>query len=754
MSLALTTTTAAPIAAPLLTALTVPCGTIQPIEDVATYLAERTPVANYEDEQRLWVRLPGLIRIEVKALQSAVLLVQTFVKGRASVQTACRQALAVFRDQHWKLKTFRALYDRWMDKGDWTVLVNRSKAGIAWQERECGLSELFLQFVAVRFGTYKRKDAKPEAFRSIKRQWITGRDFSGNAAPIPGYGFAKDWWAKHNAPIGSFPPGWHYSNIMRQIKARNTLPKAAAMLLLQGTHAAKEFVPDVLGTRKGLRFLEQVQFDDLKTDWRIFDPATGEAMDLWLLIARDVATTMLLGFGMRPARAREDGTQEHLKLIDMEQLCGWVLERYGLPPYLMTWIIENGTATLSQGSAAALQEMLGRERIKLRYGSMIGGISPAGYFEKRLGNSKSKASLESHNRGIHLIGAALPGQTGPNYAARPADLAAREKECREIAQLSDFLPEHLRGQLGYSLLTLDQARTALFQIFAIQNRRDDHTLEDFETILEWYDDGRGLWLPQNSVPADGAHGVTRPTIRQRKEMPIERAARLVSGLEFTRISPDIITAFYEHTQRQVRVNDAGEIEFTHESRKLVFACPSANQNSQIKNQKLLAYYHPHDPLYLHLTDGAGAILGTWLQRGRVRDDDAVAQAIAYQAHALKQARELAHELSADQRAELDAMRTHNADLHAQHGFIEVAEAAPTSGKDLRSGVARGLAGIKAKKTRAEQAVRERDAADAELMRKHGTEGAEAILSSHPPRVVADEDDDFLKTISGRDKNEC
>ncbi len=109
-------------------------------------------------------------------------------------------------------------------------------------------------------------------------------------------------------------------------------------------------------TREGLRFMERIQFDDVKTDWRIFDPVTGEPMDLWLLVARDVATGVLLGFGMRPARVREDGSQEHSKLIDMKMLCAWLLERYGLPPYLMTWIIERGAATLSAGSIAALQE--------------------------------------------------------------------------------------------------------------------------------------------------------------------------------------------------------------------------------------------------------------------------------------------------------------------------------------------------------------------------------------------------------------
>ena len=83
--------------------------------------------------------------------------------------------------------------------------------------------------------------------------------------------------------------------------------------------------------------MEEVQFDDVKVDFRVFDTSTGKPVDLWLLIAHDRATSMLLGFGMRPATVREDGSQVHLKLRDTKQLAGWVLERYGVPPYRMTW---------------------------------------------------------------------------------------------------------------------------------------------------------------------------------------------------------------------------------------------------------------------------------------------------------------------------------------------------------------------------------------------------------------------------------
>lgn len=577
---------------------------IQPVSDVADYLERRKPVANPEEEESLFITLPDKIRSEVTALIKAYGLVNALARGHHSVQSACKKVLAMFTSWDWQLKRFRARYDAWVKSRDWVVLVNRAKAPVGWRAATDGLPDAFLDYVAARMGRYKRWDARREAIRSVRREYLTGRTESGAPASIPGYQASP-------GPHHSCPTGWSYSNIMRQIKARNVLPDAAAALMLQGTAAAKEHVPPVRGTREGLRFMEEVQFDDVKTDWRIWNPQTRQHEDLWLLIARDRATTVLLGFGMRPARMREDGTQEHLKLRDMKQLCGWLLERFGLPPYPMKWKIERGTATLSEGSAAALQELLpsfshgaqaGKPRIEVSYSSMIGGTSPAGYFERRIGNSKGKASLESHNRGMHIIGAHLPAQTGPHYAARPADLAAREKECKEIAYLSDFLPEHQRDELGYGVLTVHQARTALRRIFDIQNRRDDHTLEGFEEILEWQVLPHGQseespWQPVTTAPAGDVKW------RKRMEMPLERAARLVaeSGTEgWTKVSPAIITAFYEHTQRPVKISTAGEIVFRVENRDVIFMLPpgAARPEGRALPSKLLGYSHPDDLRFL------------------------------------------------------------------------------------------------------------------------------------------------------------
>lgn len=662
---------------------------VQPIRNVLAYLEERAPVRHFDQEPALYITLPQAVRAEVAGL----LLACGQVKHYKSVHAGCVAMVGKYAHRCWSVKRFRALFDAWNKAGDWVALVNRSKAGALWQVREASaLPGEFVTFCAQRFAKCKRADAKRQAWVAIIRQWRTGRNRAGEREAIPGYGFWEDWFhMEHGNAVlpaeAPLPRGWSYDNILRRVKKTAKFTRAAQALSHEGEATARSYLPQVHMTRAALRFMEEVQFDDVKVDVRVFDQATGEVMDLWLLVARDLATTMALGFGMRPARVREDGTQEHLKLRDMKQLAGWLLERYGLPPYVMTWKVENGTATFNDGTTAAIHELLGN-RIKISFASMIAGKSPVGYAERGVGNSKGKASLESLNRLGHTIRADLPGATGLRYDKRPADLIAREKECREIWSVTRFLPAHLQSEVEYPLLTLAQVRAALWQGFRWENERTVHDLEGFETMLEWYDAARGLWLPQRTAPNPLPPGAD---LRQRKESPIERAARLTLGLEWARVSPAIITAFYEHTARPVTVENSGEIMLRHEGvthRYQNTGTPVAPAT------KLLGYFHPDDPAYLHLTDGRGAFVGTWIRPGLVPmgDAEALAQALRYTTQARTAAQAAAAELAAPEIADLEAMRAKNAALLDLGTFVDVA-AAPAAGGTVGSPVGAGLVEI-------------------------------------------------------------
>ena len=704
----------------------------QPVLNVREYLATRRLQPLVAGEESLFITLPIDQRRNIRALLAAFEVVQA-ATARASVSAGCRKALAVFGTR-WTPARFRAQYDQWVKAGDWTVLVNKCKTDIAsgWRERNMGLPETFLDFVAQRFAEFKRNDAKRQALMSIKRQWKTGRNDFGRPEAIPGYGFWQDWVKAHRpgelfatAPI---PAGWGYNNILTQIKARSKFTEPVRLLLHDGESAARGLLPQVIGTRKGLRFLEKITFDDVRVDWLVRNPATGKSEELWLLLARCEATAMVLGFVMLPASIREDGKATHLGAQQMKQLAGYILETYPLPPYVSSWKVERGTATLAEGVKAALGELSGG-RVAVSYTSMIGAeSSPAGYREKKKGNSRGKASHESHNRLIHTQGAYIPAQTGNRWDIRPADLVARTAEAEQIWTLAQKLPEHLRGEAQYPILTPAQAREHLFRICIDQNFRDDHRLEDFDEVLEWRDPVDGQIKPAYCAPP-GAE------LLKRMERPVERARRHMTDLSgWTFVSRDVIVAFYEHTERKVTVEDNGEIKFRMNGQDVIF------QHGGIPldpGTKLLGYCHPDDPQYLHLTDGNGAIKGTWIQRTRVpfKDQELLAQAMRYTHAAISAVKAEADKLAAPQRAELEAMRAHNAELAAP--FITVTEAPEGNCGEINTPVNAALTAIS--EVRKESRAKQQRAAE---------RAAEEILTPRPEGESAPEsNDEFWKAMS-------
>jgi hypothetical protein len=648
---------------------------VQPVSDVAGYIANRKAQPHWQGEECLLITLPAAIQKEVKALVRACELVKALVQSlKSKVEPACERALVVYKDWNWKLKTFRAKFDAWAEKKDWLVLVNKAKAPACWRESNVGLPDAFLNACEKRFGRFGREDGKRQAWLSLKRQWVTGKDEAGVRLPIDGY---EDGWDKRN--VHQVPDGWSYSNITRQIKARGKFTPAVRALLHDSEAAARAVLPQVLGTRAGLRFLEKITFDDVRLDYLAWNPKTRRAEEIWVLVARDEATAMVLGFVIHFSTVREDGSASHLGAKEMKELCAYLLERYPLPPYTVHWVVERGTATLAEGVKNALAELF-NERIKVHYTSMIGTKSPTGYKEKGKGNSRGKASHESHNRLFHTQGSWVDGQTGAHYGIRPADLPAQIKECEQIAARQDLLPEEKRGEVKFPLKLTTEIR-GLFEQFCLdQNFRKEHDLEGFDTVLEYLDHASGEW--RTSALANTSAGIE---YRKRKEMPVERAVRLIKSVErWDRIDPMIIRTFLEHTERRVIVEANGEIKMTVDGKVLSFKNAGV---ALAPGTKALAYHHSNDPQFLHLTSGDGRMLGTWVQRGRgaYQDQEALAAAMRYTHAARKAAQDTAADLAAPQRAELEAMREHNAGLQQFVVTAPVPEAAKESHKSEVAG---------------------------------------------------------------------
>ncbi|HEV2329216.1 MAG TPA: hypothetical protein VGY56_10550 [Verrucomicrobiae bacterium] len=700
---------------------------IQPVADVAEYLEQRRPRPTIDGEECLLVTLPESpkckLQSETRALVRACLHVQSLVKDYWPVRRACIEALRIFYRYGWALKTFEAKYYAWADKQDWTVLVNKSKAPASWRAERAGLPALFLEHCEKKIAKFGRRDGKRQAIISIRRHWKTGRDETGRECVIPGYedggpgasaSGAATGWEKRDTE--NCPVGWHPTNISRQIQKRNRLTKAVRAQMHESHAAALPFLPGIQRDTTNLRFLEEITFDDVRMDWLVFNTETGQAEELWLLVARDSATRMVLGFVMHPASIRDDGTATHLGARHMKELAAYILETYPLPPYLVHWIVERGTATLAEAVKAALGELFDN-RIKVHYTSMIGGKSPVGYQEKAKGNSRGKASHESHNRLFHTQASHLPGQTGARYDIRPADLNARVEEAKEIWNLASRLPEHKRGDVKFPLVTQKEARDIIKAFCLEQNLRVDHAIEGFEDVLEWWDGQK--WQPRsklasnanlNNGPGASAGGAAT-RFRQRKEMPVERAMRLIQAVGdcWTRCSPEIIRTFLEHTQKLEVIEPNGEIIMPVDGKPKTFCHAGQPLPS---GMKVLCYHNPDDPQYIHLTTGDGRFLGTWYQRGRTptMDQKALAEAFRYTKAAAAAAESVARDLAAPQVAELEAMRAHNAALMAEQNFVVVTSAPESVGQTSQSAspISAALTSTKTQKQIAKQKQRDRE----------------------------------------------
>jgi hypothetical protein len=293
------------------------------------------------------------------------------------------------------------------------------------------------------------------------------------------------------------------------------------------------------------------------------------------------------------------------------------------------------------------------------------------------------------------MSAGQPGQTGPLYTKRPSDLAAREAEAVATWKTTQLLPVELRSRAQFPVLTLAQSRAHLFTVLRWMNSRTEHRLEGFDEVVEWYDTTQGLWRNQNELSAEC--GTRNVECRTRMESPYERAAKLIRaslamGEQFKRVSPDIIAAFFTHSQRFTTVTASGEIKIEHDRKTITFR-PAGDYAVQ-PGTELLTHLNEEDPVCLYCTDGKGAMVGLWLRRDRSASHDELIEQLRYTQSKLTAAREQADELGTQERERLEAMRQHNAELLGESGFVQVTEPQPAT-KQIASGLATEMNSLQA-----------------------------------------------------------
>ncbi len=588
-------------------------------------------------DQLAFNRLPRAVRSDVEAL----LVAFEGVSEARKTNPALRQALGrLSLHRPLRFHTLRRKYYAYESSGDWRALVDwtrtprRVRPNSAVSDK-CALPADLVEHLKGLMTSNQRK-SEP-AIRALLKAWRRGDS-------IPGYGTWQEWFlAEHpHAPLPDhcppeLPRGWSKANLRRHI------PDEADLALARlGVAAARRCLPDIMMTREELRPLEFVMFDDVRTDFRILVPGCDRPVDLNLLVALDVATGMILRYGIRPAIEREDGMKDKLKLQDMKCLVAGILLEYGIPrEYTMELIVENATAAIRDGFALALAELARglHSAITVHRTEMICGTALfAGYKDRATGNPGGKAALESTFNLFHNEAAFLPGQTGRRYDAGPCELAGRSQETVALARASRHLSPHERAALKMPFLNYSQARLVISDVWNRIIRRTDHVMEAFETIGEFRLADFEQWRPERElVQLNLQPGQVQWRNPARKESPFERWDRLVAlaggSASFIRVLPCQAARLYDEHKPVSIIN--GEIAFAYGKESYVYRIANAigalaDRQLVLKDRaKFLAYFDPQDLSFIHLTDGQGGYVATLPRTRGIRRTDTEALAAEF-----------------------------------------------------------------------------------------------------------------------------
>lgn len=554
---------------------------------------------NNQDE---FGKLPLTVQREVEQWLTSIeriLKAENIAKGIHN-EVAIRRGVAGFSYQRIEAKTF--LFKR--AQGDWRVLINLKKCPrhirINYTERTdlhaTGMPKAFVDYWQGLFLANQRK-GRP-AWRELIRRWKAGDE-------IPGYGTWREYWqrAHPGVVLGShcppdLPSGWGYRNLTRH-KPEN----ADIALARKGIAAAREFLPQVIRTRVGIRPLEYIVYDDLWHDFDVIVDGHEHPVRLLELACMDVATGMKLRGGLLPVLPGANGVEQRLRAKHMKLLVCGLLDKFGVPEgYVSHHIMERGTATLFGPDALALEQLTGG-RVKCHWTTMIGGqVLIGGHADGAKGNSWGKAWIESSHNLRHNETAALPGQVGRNYTECPAELAGRTKDAEALLKAAQHLTPAQRAALKLPFPKFAEASQFLAAVELRIAHLTDHEMEGFDDVAEWRFSDLQPW--QSSALLVGVPPEVQQTLqwRSRKESRMERFTRLMALEKFTRFSRAMLPRFMEDHQ-QVTVGDQ-RIVFKRKGTNYLFEIPEPHP--QLKDgSEFLAYFDDQDMEWIHLvrTDG-------------------------------------------------------------------------------------------------------------------------------------------------------
>jgi len=515
----------------------------------------------------VYLSLPAEQRAQYLVWQKAML----DIDGRKRKRKACVEWS--LRNGHipgWSFPNVWKKYHAWKRDGrDCEVLFNKSYLPKGSLKKHSGLAGAFKYYCEC------NQRACSEGWRAMVRDLIRG-------VHIKGVGTWRDVWMEENPGLtppgkcpydfGHLPCGWRYRNMMRKYKPT----KFELEVTRKGAVAARKYVPSVYTSRAGVQPGMIYMFDDMWHDVNVAFPGRAKELIRPLeFCALDYASTMKISWGLHARVSRDDGTRVNLNKAQTMAVVWDVLCNKGVHPDGGVFVIEHGTASLTEGEQALITELTGG-LVTFRQSGLLGRqVLPGMLSGKGCGNFRIKALLEGSHRMPHYAAAALPAQTGGQARVDdPEQLYGIERYALKTLSAWDRIPEEHQLRIWHGgALTLEEYIRAVGYIYEDIYDRKTHKIEGWEkngwTRQEWSMDGAsGTWLPCSGIPQ--LPEKTQTFAMGQMQDPMHTRLRLMSPREVWERHAPGLTRFpiwfalpflYNELYRTVRVGHDGIIRF-------------------------------------------------------------------------------------------------------------------------------------------------------------------------------------------------
>ncbi len=547
-------------------------------------LAERAFVIPLSDQHE-FIALPLKERLRIRRMLDAF---DAISKSKSRV-AACKAVATIVHVRGFSWKSLYRKYCEYMELYDWRVCVRKYKGRFKPKPEE------FRKFIGRLVSECQGRTDIGEAVRDrfIHDFWFAGKE-------VPGYGTFSDFWADtqcgkpYPRELRDEPPftptGWSRSRItdlIREVSARNSALRA---ITAHGFHAGHDHWTHMLRDKSKLRPLQLVTADDVELDIQClfkiknaYQVCTAQAV-----VALDVATGMIIGYGVRPIYKTDEGERRMLTRADVNAVLLNMLQEYGLPAnYQMHLLLENAAATLCKEDRDLLETMMPGcfviENTRMAERKLLS----KGFVEKR-GMPYQKGWIESAFRPLHTRLAYLPGVTAPRFDFRRDDHAAKVKYT--LAVVNDALKQGVNVEdLRLPVLTIDEFYPIFEHLVKMYNARTRHNLQGFDYVYETMLEDCSFARREDCAnwPAEMLAG---REFKRRLESPLERFAKLAAREDIRKVAMPVLYPLMQKkhtvTVRNCRLIVQDE-EFSQD--KLYYHSPRIEQ---LHGQEVIAAFTP------------------------------------------------------------------------------------------------------------------------------------------------------------------